>query len=292
MLDIQRLLSKYRVEWKDRGPNTSRGNINISCPLCNKTTSPDHGHHLGILLSTGQFHCFRNAKHSGRSIIVIFRMLGIPKHEYDDQEIKDVEPEYVPDSRNYSAFNFFLPADEDKECLDYLAKRLFTNPIEACGKFNLKYSPEGKWAGRLIIPLTIGWTGRSLRSHIEPRYRAHTSESGFFLHSKGNSSILILEGAVDGMRAATVTSKLDVAGKCGNRLSPALLAYLRERRYLTIYNAPDKDIQFLQYQEEMKLLRSYCTSATIVRATMPEGAKDLGETTESEARQWIHQTIR
>ena len=288
MLNLRRLFDRNRVEYRTHGPNTSKGNINICCPFCCKSSSPDYGFHLGLLESTGQWHCFRNPKHSGRNPTIIFKMLRIPEDQYKDQKFAESAEVYVPDDRDYSEFSYFEPAQHSQECLDYLSSRKFTDPETVCTRFNLKYSPLGKWAGRLIVPLTVGWTGRSMRPHIEPRYKAHTSESGFFAFSQGSTSVIIIEGSIDGMKIATVSSRYDVVGRCGNRISPALLMYLRTKRYFSIYNSPDGDITPQAYLDDMRLLRSYCTWADYIRSTMPEFVKDYGEMEENEARRWLH----
>lgn len=286
MIDFRRLFDRYRIEWKDRGPNTSRGNINISCVLCNKSYNKDNGFHLGIFEATGEWHCFRNPKHSGHSIAFILKLLNIPESEYSGLKIdqKAFRSEKKHD-KDFSLMRYFQPAEQSVEALSYLEGRLFTRPVDTCQKFKLLVDKEGKWAGRLIIPLTIGWIGRSMREHIEPRYDAYTTEDGFFLYKQSSTSCLIFEGSIDAMRAVSVSSQFDVIGKCGNRLSSALLKYLREAGYMSIYNIPDGDVPFIQHFEETKTLRSYCTKSEVKRLSLPE--KDLGVMVEGQARRWI-----
>lgn len=290
MLELRKVFDKYRVVWRDRGPNTSKGNIVISCPFCNKTSNPDRGEHLGIYEASGQYYCLRNPRHKGSNALWLFRALHIPDSEYKGQKFVEAAKTEASD-KDYSAFQYFLPAEESREALDYLSSRLFSSPVDIAQKFKLKVSSSGKWAGRLIIPLTIGWTGRAMRGHIEPRYLAHTNENGFFFYSSNNknTSAIILEGAIDAMRVATVSSQFDVIGKCGNRLSPALLVHLRTRRYFSLFNSPDGDVPYLQHQEDTKILRSYCTWADVVKAEMPEKHKDYGMMKESLARRWVGQ---
>jgi hypothetical protein len=164
---------------------------------------------------------------------------------------------------------------------------MFSRPAEICKTFNLKVAKEGRWAGRLIIPLTIGWTGRAMRSHIEPRYLSHTSEDGFFLYKQHATCCIILEGAIDCMRVVSVTNQFDVIGKCGNRLSSALLNYLKQANYLSILNIPDGDVAFLQAFQETKILTGLCTKSVVKKIKIPDGIKDLGEFPESDARRWL-----
>lgn len=291
-IDIKSLFDRYNVKWRDRGKNVSHGNIVISCPFCNKTSNPDHSEHLAINTTTSEYFCYRNPNHKGQNLVRLFKLLNIPAKEYAGIEFKEFQREYIPDSKDYSEFAFFDSAEESQEVIDYLYSRNFSQPVEICRRFKLKYTPMGKWAGRLLIPLTIGWTGRAMRSHIEPRYLTHGSDDSFFFYKQGSSSCVVLEGAIDAMRVATVSSQFDVAAKCRGGVSPALLYHLRQSNYLSIYNAPDGTVPFLQVSEETRLLRSYCRGAEVKKLGMPENFKDFGMMLEDHAREWLYSHAR
>lgn len=282
-MDLRKLFDTHRVRWKDRGANCAKGHINIPCPFCKN----DPSYHLSINEETLEYYCFRNPKHCGRNPSWLFHCLHIDKNAYSALNLKEAPRTWVPDTRNYEGLGYFDSAEDSEEVLKYLESRLFSTPLEICKQFNLKVSKEGEWAGRLIIPLTVGWTGRSMRSHINLRYKAHTSEDGFFLYRHNTSSIIILEGAIDAMRVASVTNQFDVAAKCGNRLSPALLSYLKDSNYLSIWNCPDGTVPFSQHNFETATLRSYCTQSDVNWLKMNEGVKDFGETDETSARQML-----
>lgn len=286
MIDIRRILDKYRIHWRDRGKNVSHNNLVISCVYCNKTLNKDPGEHLSINYLTGECFCYRNSHHKG-FVAKIFHDLGIPRNEYKDLQIKQVQQEVVKEDKDFALWNYFQPAEESPEAIQYLVDRLFLRPIEVCRKFKLKVDTGGRWAGRLIIPLTIGWTGRAIRPNIEPRYLAETTREGFYLHSNNSTTCMLLEGAIDCMRVASVSAQFDVIGKCRNGLSPSILAYLRERQYLTILNVPDTDVDFSLYFEEQKLLSSYCTYSSIDKISFPNGFKDAGEMDEYTTREWL-----
>jgi hypothetical protein len=217
-------------------------------------------------------------------------LLKIPPQAYAGFNITPgaVAAKKVTD-RDYTPFRFFEPAENSDEVLNYLAGRGFEDPIATCRKFNLKYSPQGKWAARLIIPLTLGWAGRAMRPGIEPRYLAHTDEDGFFLYRNKNTSIVITEGALDAMRLATVSSQFDTLAKCGNRLSAGLINHLRNSGYMSVYNAPDGDVGFLQKSMETSELRVHCLlmGISVTQIEFPNGIKDAAEMHEHEAREWI-----
>lgn len=289
-LDIKRIFDKYKVQWKDRGPNTSRGNINISCPLCNKTTNPDHGYHM-IISDIGEVYCFRNPAHASH-ITYVFYLLKIPRSEYGDIKFKETVRSAVSQDRDFSSIRFFHPAEDSLEAMSYLSTRLFSRPADIAKKFNLMYSPEGEWAGRLIIPMTIGWTGRAMRTHIDPRYKTESTEDGFFLFQQGSTSVMILEGAIDGMRVASISTEFDVIGKSRIGVSSAVIAFLKQQRYISIYNVPDGNVPFNQTYKETKLLKSYCTESDVKQFDMPTDKKDFGILEENEARKWLIQNAK
>lgn len=283
MLDIKRLLDKYRIEYREHGPNCARGHVNVSCPFCKN----DPSCHMSINLSSGQYYCFRNPRHSGNLVAYILRKLGIPQEEYADQKLAPISSiaESVEDTRDYSAAKYFDRAEENTEALTYLDKRLFSNPAEVCRQFGLQTAKQGEWAGRLLIPLTIGWTGRAMREHIDPRYKAWTNPDGFFFYKHGSDSVIIVEGSVDAMKIASASAQFDVIGKCKMIISPAILAFLRQSNYQSIYNAPDGNVSQLERFQEKKIIKSYCTSAAVNDLKMTQFVKDFGQLTESETRE-------
>lgn len=283
MIDLRKTFDQHRILWRDRGKNVSQGNLVISCPWCNKTNNPDRGEHLAIS-NAGEYFCYRNPGHKGMSIFKLFSALGIP---YKGERFKEIPRTQKKEDKDFGLIKFFEPAEKNQEALDYLESRLFSNPSSTCKRFKLLTDREGKWAGYLIIPLTVGWLGRAMRDHIELRYDAYTTEDGFFLHQQDSTSCIIVEGSIDAMRIVSVSSQFDVVGKCGNRLSPALLNHLITKKYLTIYNVPDGDVDFTQYFEETNILRSYCTYSQVKRFQMPTNRKDFGAMDESWAREYL-----
>jgi len=286
MLDLRKLFDRYNIPWRDNGPNCSKGNVNVRCPLCGHS---DRSFHMAITEDGGYYYCFRNSQHGGQNTGRILNLLGIPSSAFEGVKMGGVSST-PPKEKNYSLLSFFAPAEESEEAVNYLGSRKFSDPALVCKKFNLRVEKEGgEWAGRLIIPLTVGWTGRSMRAHIVPRYKAYTDNSGFFLFSQGCSTVLICEGAIDCMRVATVTNQMDVIGKCRISVSTAIYNFLRERKYSTILNCCDGTVAYMSARHEVHQIRSYCTLSTTKLFRLPEGVKDFGEMTESEARRVLLQ---
>ena len=290
MFDLRRILDRYRIVWKDKGANCSKGFVNITCPFCRL----DPSYHLQISEDGSWYHCWRNQKHSG-SVSYLFKKLSIPAKELEGAvryNRPDVGPHPKPpqDLEDFGNFHSFQMGTESTEVLTYLESRDFRNPKVVCSGFNLRFAPVGKWAGRLLIPLSVGWTGRSMREHIEPRYLANTNEDGFFFYTQKfsrASSVIVCEGALDAIRIATSTESYDVVGKCGGALSAALRNFLTDRRYINIYNCPDEDVPAHRVRGELTILSFHCMSRRALWLKLPQGVKDAGKLSESEARGWL-----
>lgn len=240
----------------------------------------------------GEYFCFRHPKHQGHNLAYLFQKLKIPKNEWKGLKLN---PEYVrtytKDEKDYSLWASFTPATESQEALDYLRSRHFLDPEGAVKKFNLRVAFEGEWAGRLLIPLSTGWTGRAMRPHLEDlRYKAHTNEDGFYFYGYQSSSAIVNEGALDAMRVASVSNQFDVFGRCGKRTSSALILALKGRRYQSLYIVPDNDVSFSEVRESYMTLKSYFSCINVKISRVPEGKKDTGDLSESETRAWLATT--
>ena len=295
-MDVRSWLEIHRITAKVSGNNTSRGYVNINCPLC----PDDPSYHMRIAEDWSHWYCLRGQGHKGRSLKYLMywvaRRSGMDAEELIDDlpaglntEVKERPQKEV---RN-SVFAEFLPADQSQEMLDYLERRLFMFPEETVERFNLKYAPNGNWAGRLIIQLTTGWTGRSVRDHIEPRYESETNDSGFFLYGKGETALLV-EGPIDAMKIASVSMQFTVLGMTGSRISPALLREIKTRNIKRLILIPDSEVTPAQRVRLTQELRNNLPLVIVTRAALPENPatlepfKDCGEMRESDARRLVY----
>ena len=296
-MDLRSWLEMHRITAKVTGNNTSRGYVNINCPLC----ADDPSYHMRIAEDWSHWYCLRGQGHKGRSLKYLMywvaRRTGMDAEDLIDELPKaaNKEPGELRPQREVrnSVFAEFLPADQSQEMLDYLERRLFMFPEETVERFNLKYAPSGKWAGRLIIPLTAGWTGRSVRDHIEPRYESETNDSGFFLHGKGETALLV-EGPIDAMKIASVSMQFTVLGMTGSRVSPALLREIKSRSIKRVVLIPDSEVSPAQRVSLTQELRNNLPQVIVTRATLPENPytleafKDCGEMSEGDARRLLY----
>lgn len=90
MFDWEQFLKDYNVSYQFGGKNTKAGNIGLSCPLCNETSSPDPSQHLGINPKNGYYNCWRNSDHKGRNPYRIVRAVT----NCSNREAKRIIKEY------------------------------------------------------------------------------------------------------------------------------------------------------------------------------------------------------
>jgi hypothetical protein len=280
MPDLRSILTKYQIPWRDKGSNVSSQNIVIQCPYCGPE---DRGQHCAIAEDFSGFYCFRNPHHQG-SISYLFYKLHIPLKELG----KNYKASWVVsevEERNYEAGKFFKPASESEEAIAYLLSRGFQHPLQAIKQFNLKIG-DTDWAGRLILPLTIGWVGRSMRDRIQPRYKVEGDTSSIWTYGK-SSSCLLLEGALNGMRIACLTSQFALVASCGlgKLVSPTVILHLQQ--FQSIYYIPDGNVPIPQVIEVMKELSSYCPHSKVFRKQLPVGVKDPAVMNNQELKRWI-----
>lgn len=78
-IDLRGLFDNLRVPWRDRGANTSRGNVNICCPFCRD----DYGYHMTISETReGAYYCYRRPQeHSGGNLVRVLVKLGASRTE-------------------------------------------------------------------------------------------------------------------------------------------------------------------------------------------------------------------
>lgn len=282
MIDLRSLFSKHRVPWTDVGPNTSRGNISIPCPLCRN----DPSFHMAVSEDGKGWYCWRNSRHHGGSLHYLFHLLHIPTDILPQQRGAS---EYVEQpGLDISAWAGFDSAAFAQEPIDYLEYRGFSSPANVCAKFGLRYAPIGKWAGRLIVPLTIGWTARAIYPNIEPRYLSHTDETGIFASGRV-SDVILVEGPLDALRLASLTQQYTVIATLGKRMSPALLHHLIALGTQSIHLIPDADVPSHEYLFFLRYLGSFLPHAHIRRVPIPKGYKDCCEMSEERTYEFLRE---
>lgn len=280
-MNIASILKQNRIEYFTSGPNIGRGQIGVRCPICGYQ---DPSAHCVIQTATNEWYC-RRCDQGGYRIGYLLKLLGINTSGMTFTEYDWIAK--APKVVDERAGKYFEPAETSEKAIAYLETRLFSDPVSVAERFKLKIAPNGHWANRLIIPLTVGWTGRSTNTSLQ-RFEANTNQDGFFYYSQNSSSVIITEGAIDSMKVAQVSSQCDVVAKCRIMLSAAIINHLMRKNYSSVYCAFDSDVDLQKRRDELKYIQNWLSSAK-VREIGLQGHKDFGECTESEVRKLLLQ---
>ncbi|MBO0736427.1 MAG: hypothetical protein J2P48_07645 [Alphaproteobacteria bacterium] len=303
MIRWRELLDRIDVGWLDRGRNVQRGWLAVRCPWCD-----DPSAHLGINEEEGHWRCLRCNK-SGRSAPFLLHALGardIDKllREFDTdphRRVSAVAADRTEKIERYAQrWETFKPAQFDPEALRYLAGRGFPDPEGLCERFDLR-TGTGKWAGRLWFPLRdlggglLGFTGRTMRDYLEPRYWTQATEVGLYLPElpgPEHSRLLLVEGPVDALRVAGVAidryNELCVAALCGLAIRGLRLVQLKA----LAHSLPDCLVSLdasVSRLNANKLIADLKVAPwrTIRRFPLPAGADDPGGMTDDEVARWL-----
>jgi DNA primase catalytic core, N-terminal domain len=207
------------IEFVTSGPLTTRGHLEIKCPMCGDN---DPSLHMGINIANDHWYCWRDKSHRGTNPeYLIGRLLGISKAQakllvqaYAGGHIDDFNapaaltkgPQPIvavtwPDE--------FQPPTE--RYLDYIRNRGFDNPVKMSSYYNIECCQVGRWKQRLIIPILtndmqiVGWQGRAITpTKKAPKYltsHQQVKRSIFNLQNiKGGDFLIVCEGAFDSFK--------------------------------------------------------------------------------------------
>lgn len=325
-IDWRALLVQEGIPFIERGPNVSRGEINIQCPMCG---SADPSQHMGLNLETGWWSCWRNrAAHSGKSPLrLLMVLLRVPY--WRAREIAGLGEDYT-DPEGFTALaarvlgrekagqvgapalNRFLRFPGEFAPLtgasawrhrEYLRFRGFEDVETLEFEYDLMHAKSGEWRDRVIIPYQVGgqmvtWTGRAI-APAQIRYRDLSVDESLLppkhtlynydCIAEGGDALVIVEGPIDAL-------KIDYYGKSFGVRAVALST-----------NSVSEDQIFMLQEAEGQFGRLYVmmdNSSTLsridgmklrqqlgfiegIRVTpVPYGLKDAGEMNAWQAETW------
>jgi hypothetical protein len=299
MIEWRELLDELNVEWRDKGKNCSRGNINISCPFC----GDDPSFHLAISENKDAYYCYRDpAHHSGSSTSRLLIALGLSHadisftlNQYGDDRPVRVVPK-KPASVAASTWTKFGSAADSELCVTYLRDRGFPTPVAISRQYDLRIAGPGKWAQRLLLPIQddgaiVSWTGRALRPGMEPKYLTETTDAGNFLYLPRSirETLVVVEGPMDALKIAVATNNLSISAVAilgkgyFNKLDK--IAKLAEG-CTRILLALDIDVSISTSYEVVYELASR-VSCPVNNLGIPYGYKDAAELELEEIQEWI-----
>jgi hypothetical protein len=295
MIQWHDLLSELNVPWRDSGKNVGKGNLGICCPFC----GDDHGYHMNLSLTKEAYYCHRDPIHAGRNLVSLTMALGCSYGESKDLLFKHsggtakIEPEKIKVITNVSnRWNRF--AKPAQRYLDYLATRGFPNTQEVADRYDLRCSPEGVWACRLLLPIKdrqeiVSWTGRDITGKLTLKYL--TSEeyhpSLVYCPRLPRDNVMIVEGPLDALKIAAAVPEWAGVALLGKGLGLAKLMRIRGliRGCKRAYFVPDGDVPIASSYTMLNELMMTNTSIDIAR--LPPSHKDTGAMDYYEIRNWI-----
>lgn len=307
-VDWRSLFSEIHVEWRDRGANCKRGNVNISCPLCGN----DPSFHLAISENTGAFYCYRNPNnHSGRNATYVLQKLRMSRDEAErlirhyrsgDDGPLPVSTVKRDQTDVTTAWRKFPSATESREAVRYLEKRGF-DPDTTIARFDLRVAHAGKWSGRILIPYydpqgnVLTWNGRSLWPDLEPKYKALVQEhsQGYVYvpdyELQGKQVLVLVEGPFDALKiaAATRISPYLPVALCGKQLNAQKLLRLRAfaQHLDALLLVTDSDVNAIESYQFLAELAPVLRMRYAMRGKLPDDYKDPGEMPLEGIKTWL-----
>lgn len=300
--DWRALFSEIRVDWRDRGKNTSKGNVNIHCPFC----GDDIGYHLSVsekAESDGAYFCYRDNRHRGANPLALLYALGQPRSEgrlLINKHLLSVPVSRVqlPRREQVGRWPFFEPLSDAGS--RYLAKRGFEVTPRFISAYDLRSSPAGKWACRALLPMSdgekqSGWTGRSWRPDLEPKYLTEAPGGSICLPRPARSTLIVVEGPLDALKINHALEREDISALAmgGKHLGPAALAAIsraaRAGKAARLLLLPDADVRAAQRLSMAAELRMVAVAGRMQfgLASLPAGVKDAAEMDYAGIRAWM-----
>lgn len=206
----------------------------------------------------------------------------------------------------------FKPAHEHDAYLDYLHERGFDDPESMCRRYDLRYASNGRWAARLLIPITdetgaiTTWTGRAIRD-MELRYDtlAVARTDIVYVPRAMRANAVLVEGPIDALKVAEASEYLPISpiailgtGINDDRIA-RIISIVRscQQVMVSLDSAERYDPDYVVktfgyfgtsatasnvYKTLIFSLASNLRSAYIRRLPLPRGVKDFGEMPHSE----------
>lgn len=302
-IDWLSLLSEQHIPWIDRGPNTSKGSVNIACPFCGN----DPSFHMAISLEGRGYYCYRNASHGGRNYQRLLFALGFPRsagiellnHYRTAYALPDPStPKTRQETKLQREWQRFLPASESPDCLEYLVSRGFPDPARVTVVYDLRYARSGTYARRLLFPLhtqhgLVSFTGRALDNYRQPRYL--TAEGGaadlVYVPRRIQKHAVLVEGPFDALKGAVAMERTDFSfiATIGKVITSPKLMALQDflKNCTSLYLTLDKDVgikTLFDLEQDLAIVLPRLYKA---RLSLPETVKDPAELELGELRNWL-----
>ena len=305
-IDWKPLFDSLRIQWRDRGSNTSSGNTNICCPFCRD----DQGFHLALSDEKPAYYCYRNPRqHSGSNFVKVFIALRIERPEalrimnsFRSNKAPSVGPEIPIKTKDANVAWQRMQGLQDAG-LAYLQSRGFENAREIAEQYDLRSSSVGEWAQRVLFPITDcgqvkSWHGRAIRANHIPKYLAfqtNAAQPGLLyvpdeqIFQRHGITAIIVEGQIDALKINAAMKTCGAIALAGKSFGPAKLIQLARllRKCKQIFVTMDGDAPLSDAINIINEIRTLNFVAPIRRLSLPPPYKDAGEMSYQAIREWL-----
>lgn len=251
---------RYRIEFRDHGPNVGKNHVVVRCPFCND----DPGMHLSISLDGKGWRCFRNHAHAGISPIRLIQALArIDWHTAVMIGGREGQQQYIQPSSILERVNNLLGTSSDEpetiefpetaRLLDdpkpsakpyqlYMQRRGFTNyDLTKMVDWDVRFdNKDPRFHGRILFGTRhqgqlVAMTGRAIGDRMEPRYLAAGDPKRALLWAHrmlplGRRMLVLTEGPFDALKVNILGNHLGIYATCAftSSFGPELRAQLFE----------------------------------------------------------------
>lgn len=330
MFDVLRFLEANKIPYITKGVNVKKAEVNICCPFCAQTSSPDPSYHCGIDVDRLWFSCWRNRKHHcGKSLHRLLmallhcgynqacNLLGhqpiwVNAEKFDNLTFEEEQATVNTQLAFPKEFKTFDDTPRCQRFLNYLIEdRGFTKDsvFRMISRYRLHYTISGLYKDRIIIPnyinqQLVNWTARSVYKDASLRYNTLSAFQGALVNikqhifncdglQKGGSILLVVEGPFDCMKVDFYGARFGVRATClfNKKATLSQLGYLGE-----LANLYNKIVPMFDQGEEIDqgdLLNqlSWLPSQVLAEWTCPKHVKDPGDLSQNDVKALCYELV-
>ena len=243
---IYNFLDDFNIEYKDRGKNVSKRDVNITCPFCS-----DPSYHLGINKEKGFWRCWICGR-SGNFVELIKHLLNVSWQKAYQIADKYLEASFsVSEIKPTNKPSFSLPSNIfplTKKPVDLFLQKLWHKAIAYCKQRKVPLDCLVSWyfdtQGFLVIPIEVNnvLTAYIKRSFLNPKYRylayGKVSSSLFNYDNLQHKVAVLVEGIFD-----AIACGLDVSCAMFGKQPTIDQIKLLRRKVTDIVYCPDSDVK-------------------------------------------------
>lgn len=304
---------RYRIDYRDHGPNVGQNHIVVHCPMCGHH---DPGMHMSIALDGKGWHCWRDPSHAGinpnRLIQTLLQIdwssaAAISGTSRGYQQQPPVQTHTLLDRVNVLLSKPPAPTKPPTITLPKTARPLTLNlpvalpyrlylkgrgidDLTALDQFGIHFDHrDPRWHGRILFPVTdaariVAMTARAISNRMEPRYLAEGPVDRHLIWSDRfppRSRILVLtEGPFDALKINLLGNRYGIWSTCCMTSD-----FSKHQRALLYGLIPrfERTVTLFDNGNEVNAIRlSHGFNGRVATVQLPSYAKDPAELTNVE----------